>query len=36
MTTPININNVSLDELKEIIGISDRRAQKIIKIREEK
>jgi hypothetical protein len=33
MTTPININNVSLDELK---GISDRRAQKIIMIREEK
>jgi competence ComEA-like helix-hairpin-helix protein len=36
MTTPININNTSLDELKGITGISDRRAQKIIKIREEK
>ena len=30
----ININNVSLEELKGITGISDRRAQKIIKIRE--
>jgi competence ComEA-like helix-hairpin-helix protein len=36
MTTPININNASLDELKGITGISDRRAQKIIKLREEK
>jgi len=33
---PININNASLDELKGITGISDRRAQKIIKLREEK
>ena len=32
---PINTNNASLDELKRITGISDRRAQKIIKIREE-
>jgi competence ComEA-like helix-hairpin-helix protein len=36
MTTPININNASLDELKGITGISDRRAQKIIQKREEK
>ena len=36
MTTPININNASLDELKGITGISDRRTQKIIKLREEK
>ena len=36
MTTPMNINNPSLDELKGITGISDRRAEKIIKIREEK
>jgi len=36
MPMPININNASLDELEGITGISDRRAQKIIKIREEK
>ena len=36
MTTPININNASLDELKGITGIMDRRAQKIIQKREEK
>ena len=36
MTTPININNASLNELKGITGISDRTTQKIIKIREEK
>jgi DNA uptake protein ComE-like DNA-binding protein len=36
MAKPININNASLDELKRFTGISDRRAQKIMKIREEK
>jgi competence ComEA-like helix-hairpin-helix protein len=36
MATPSNINNASLDELKGITGISDKRAQKIIKKREEK
>ena len=36
MTTLININNVSLDELKGITGNSYRRAQNITKKREEK
>jgi competence ComEA-like helix-hairpin-helix protein len=36
MATPSNFNNASLDELKGITGISDKRAQKIIKKREEK
>ena len=36
MATLININNASLDELKGITGSSDRRAQKIVKIKEEK
>jgi predicted DNA-binding helix-hairpin-helix protein len=35
MATPININNASLDELKTITGISDKRAQKIIKKRKD-
>ena len=35
MATPININNASLDELKTITGISDKRARKIIKKRED-
>ncbi|VDI28661.1 Hypothetical predicted protein [Mytilus galloprovincialis] len=36
MSQPININTASLEQLKQISGISDRRAQKIINKREEK
>jgi DNA uptake protein ComE-like DNA-binding protein len=36
MPTPININTASLDELKRITEIRYRRAQKIIKKKEEK
>jgi DNA uptake protein ComE-like DNA-binding protein len=31
IATPININNASLDVLKGFTGISNKRAQKIIK-----
>ena len=36
MTDPIDINKATLEQLKTISGISDKRAQKIIQRREEK
>lgn len=36
MSQPININTATLDELKTITGISDKRANKIIKRRQDK
>ena len=36
MSHPVNINTASLEELKTIAGISEKRAQKILKKRQEK